>query len=514
MLRKQPSERASVLEIRMSIDVSKYELFRHVRQHLSVQKGDHFMSKSSERGQALILIALAAIGLFAFSALAIDGSRQFSNKRNAQNAADTAVLAAALTQVRTGNFNDAQLAAQDRATSNGYTHDGVNTIVEIDLCSNVVCEGLPAGLTAAQQAEYIRVKIVSTIPTTFARVIGRDTVTAAGEAIARVQTSSSTSSSGGEALVGLRQTGCSICANGNVNLDVNGSGIFSNSTTSTGDCSMDFEGNGIYQSDGGYTVASGGALCRAGNVNVNGNIQSGAQKPYPPSISISAPGFACPVDLRDINSATVQPDGTIVYPPGTYNAHLNLNGVGNYVFAPGTFCFNGGATINGIINVTANNVNIRIGGSSFQINGNSKLTCSNVLIHGTAGTGIEFNGNATNNCNGITFFMESGKVTWNGNVAQQFSAPTGGTYKGLLIYLPYGNNAGLTINGNSGNQLTGSIIAPSSEIVINGNSGTAGLRSQIIGYYVTLNGNSNTTINFDPNLQYGPPASPTIELTK
>lgn len=469
------------------------------------------MSKLTEKGQALILIAFAAIGLFAFAALAIDGSRHFSNKRNSQNAADTAVLAAALKFVRTGDMTLARQAGLERAQSNGYGVDA-SSVVEINLCSDpgITCEGIGAG----NPSEYIRVKIVSTIPTTFARVIGRDTVTAAGEAIARVQTSSSTSSSGGEALVGLRQTGCSICANGNVNLDVNGSGIFSNSTTSTGDCSMDFEGNGIYQSDGGYTVASGGALCRAGNVNVNGNIQSGAQKPYPPSISIPAPGFACPVDLRDINSATVQPDGTIVYPPGTYNAHLNLNGVGNYVFAPGTFCFNGGATINGIINVTANNVNIRIGGSSFQINGNSKLTCSNVLIHGTAGTGIEFNGNATNNCNGITFFMESGKVTWNGNVAQQFSAPTGGTYKGLLIYLPYGNNAGLTINGNSGNQLTGSIIAPSSEIVINGNSGTAGLRSQIIGYYVTLNGNSNTTINFDPNLQYGPPASPTIELTK
>ena len=52
--------------------------------------------KSQERGQALILIAFAAIGLFAFTALAIDGSRVFSDRRHAQNAADTAALAAAL----------------------------------------------------------------------------------------------------------------------------------------------------------------------------------------------------------------------------------------------------------------------------------------------------------------------------------------------------------------------------------------------------------------------------------
>ena len=44
---------------------------------------------SSQRGQALVMIALAAIGLFAFAALAIDGSTIFSDRRHAQNAADT-----------------------------------------------------------------------------------------------------------------------------------------------------------------------------------------------------------------------------------------------------------------------------------------------------------------------------------------------------------------------------------------------------------------------------------------
>ena len=46
----------------------------------------------TERGQALVMIVLAAIGLFAFAALAIDGSIIYSDRRHAQNAADTAVL--------------------------------------------------------------------------------------------------------------------------------------------------------------------------------------------------------------------------------------------------------------------------------------------------------------------------------------------------------------------------------------------------------------------------------------
>ena len=49
-----------------------------------------------ERGQALILITFAAIALFGITGLAIDGSNKFSDRRHAQNAADSAALAAAL----------------------------------------------------------------------------------------------------------------------------------------------------------------------------------------------------------------------------------------------------------------------------------------------------------------------------------------------------------------------------------------------------------------------------------
>ena len=55
---------------------------------------------SSEKGQALIIITFAAVGLFAFAALAIDGGMVFSDRRHSQNASDTAVLASALARAR------------------------------------------------------------------------------------------------------------------------------------------------------------------------------------------------------------------------------------------------------------------------------------------------------------------------------------------------------------------------------------------------------------------------------
>src|SRR5689334_13463044 len=91
----------------------------------TIHQGDFIMIiKASERGQALILVTLAAIGLFAFGALAIDGSRIYSNKRHAQNAADTAVLAGALAYAREGNTSHIEAVALARARDNGYQTNG------------------------------------------------------------------------------------------------------------------------------------------------------------------------------------------------------------------------------------------------------------------------------------------------------------------------------------------------------------------------------------------------------
>src|SRR6185503_13740171 len=99
--------------------------------------------RSHERGQALVIIALAVVGLFGFSALAIDGSRVFSDRRNAQNAADTSALSAALAKIRKEPFVP---AAEDRAQSNGYVTDA-DSKVEVNLCNDTLittpCQGIP-----------------------------------------------------------------------------------------------------------------------------------------------------------------------------------------------------------------------------------------------------------------------------------------------------------------------------------------------------------------------------------
>ena len=109
-------------------------------------------NKNSEKGQALVIIALSAVGLFAFTALAIDGSRVFSDRRHAQNAADTAALAAALAKIRTPNYppnapNAPDLAAiaagEDRAR--GVVRVGVGQDVDAFDDDDLVLEASSVG---------------------------------------------------------------------------------------------------------------------------------------------------------------------------------------------------------------------------------------------------------------------------------------------------------------------------------------------------------------------------------
>lgn len=129
-----------------------------------------------ERGQAIILIALAIFGLIGLTALAIDGGNAYSDHRQAQNAADNAAMSSALAKVR---GNDWQDIGESIADANGYNNNGINNIVEIH---NPPISGYYTG-----DDEYIQVILTSHVKTFFASVVGRNQLTNVVEAIARAK---------------------------------------------------------------------------------------------------------------------------------------------------------------------------------------------------------------------------------------------------------------------------------------------------------------------------------------
>ena len=123
-----------------------------------------------ERGQALVLIILAIVGMLGFAALAVDVGRVFAERRRAQNATDAAALAAALAGADGKSDADAQNAAISSLQMNDYTDLHPNsddgTKLEIEVNIPPVSPNIYAG-----QSGYYQVIIHQQVDPVFAQFV-------------------------------------------------------------------------------------------------------------------------------------------------------------------------------------------------------------------------------------------------------------------------------------------------------------------------------------------------------
>jgi Flp pilus assembly protein TadG len=383
------------------------------------------MKAKMEKAQSLLLIAVAMLALLGLTAIAIDGGNVYRDRRQAQNAADNAALAAALAITQN---QDWQQAASTRASQNGYLNDGVRSVVEVYYPP---VEGPYAGNT-----EYVQVIITSHVSTYFASIVGVSQLTNRVQAVARARPPQALFN--GNAVVGLAPTACkAVEFQGNAQMTITGNGLFVNSNCSCNQTAAFFNNSGAGTLHVPYIQSVGCVKYKDGAVDA-GNIQTGVSPlPYPPS-------WLPPIPACDY----------------TWNSLS-----GSRSLQPGVHCVNG----------------------NFTINANDVLTG-----------------------NGVTIVVY-GAVRWNGGTVT-LSAPASGPTAGLLLYLPITNNNSITFNGNASWDIRGTILAPASDITINGTQDGFSLHSQIIGYTVKLTGNGNTTIQYNDSDNIDQPSS--IELTK
>ncbi len=466
-------------------------------------------SKTAEKGQALVLIALAAIGLFAFTALAIDGGAVFSDRRHAQNAADTGALAAALARIRENPPTPAnwKQAGYDRIESNGYLSDGV-TNVAIYTClewktspdnpTGADCKALPAG---AKPEEYIYVRIKSVVNMTFARIIGRQQVTNYTNAIVHAAPVQIEEWFDGNAMVAANR-GCPapgdfgpMTFGGSSNTTVHASGIFVNSS-----CSPALIDNGS-----GNSIKTTTAVCSIGD------IQTGAngffdQDGHPQAPLSGTANCGEQVDINDYWMPDTDPSllapscstpGSITGSHGVYTAtpgHYSgrpfpdVTPAGTLYLQKGIYCLDDG----------------------FNVNSNWIVT-------------TDRNDSRTHDpvSEGVFFYIRGGDFTLNGSGGVNLHAmddTTGGIPLSLLhylIYIPASNPANVDISGDGDTAIVGMILAPTSNIDISGSSRTEtfNLSAQIIGNNIRLSGNGFVDITYNPHDQ--PPAIkiPTVSLT-
>lgn len=112
---------------------------------------------------------------------------------------------------------------------------------------------------------------------------------------------------------------------------------------------------------------------------------------------------------------------------------------------------------------------------------------------------------------GVTLYLGNGSFAIRGNAQVNFTAPTSGPWKGLLIYMAPTNNHALTINGGASSVLKGTIYAPgpppggNQKCTVEGSSESFVFEGQLACYSVKLIGSSKWSIVYNPDWVYSPP---------
>jgi hypothetical protein len=179
--------------------------------------------------------------------------------------------------------------------------------------------------------------------------------------------------------------------------------------------------------------------------------------------------------------------------PGLYGPSFNFDSIddvtpsGNLYLQKGIYCFYDGINLNSTWNITT------------DLNNNHQYD-----------SGSE----------GVFFYVPDGDITFNGSSELNIHA-VDSTMEGFpkefvnyLLYVPPTNDATIQLTGANGSQYTGTILAPTSYIVLNGGSGTVGLDSQIIGYAVAIEGNGTLDINYKATNNAITTTNPGLEQTE
>lgn len=238
-----------------------------------------------------------------------------------------------------------------------------------------------------------------------------------------------------------------------------------NGVTFSGNSTVNL-GCGVASNSSGSTavVADGSTFVRAspvaavGNVPASSNYANGTQLvPYSipqrnPFASLTDPSADVP-SLCTGNALVVGNSDNITINPGCYTG---IDVRGTLTMNPGTYYIKGG---------------------DFETNSQSRITANGVTIILTGGgTSI-------------------GQVKMNGGASVQMSAPTTGTFKGVLFYKDPDAPASYNdvFNGGASGSFLGAIYMPSQTVTLSGNSNFTTDCLQIVSRKVVMTGNTTIT---------------------
>jgi len=436
------------------------------------------MMKKFESGQAIILIAVAVVGLLGMTALAVDGSMVYSDRNSLQGTADNTVMSAAAAGAieldNQGVFTmgyscddeeviAAMVAARDaaiaRAATNGVTLDADisdGNGVQVS-CSVVKVEGY------YDRYFDVAVKITDYTETAFTKVLFPEGIANQVEAASRIRPRRTLAN--GNAIASLGNDHCNggITMNGTVDVFVYDGGIYSNyclQVKGTVDVNLIVDYGGI-----SYVAF----YTNVGNTTVNPPPQQVEESI--PVVDIPTPDCA---SLTSYGAYSTTSGGTIN--PGRYSS-IKQSGGGTLTMNPGLYCVSGAFTVSG-------SPTLKVAGDK-------------------------------DDSSGVTIYMSGGALSLSGTATILLRAPSVNqppALKGMLLFAPLSNTNTMTITGNVNSFIRGTIYVPGASLVVQGNGNAEGWYSELIGENVQLGGTANLVIHATSDYNYSRP--PMVELLK
>jgi len=397
---------------------------------------------SDERGQALILIAVALGGLLLGIGLALDTGQLFVSRRAAQTAADAGAWAGAAVLYAGGSAAQARTAATDDATRNGYTDGGF---------VSVTAASPPATGTYAGDPGYIEVTITEQVLTRFlfGASAGRTAVTV--HAVAGLARSGT-----GQAVIVTRANGAgTFTLSGSTRFTVTGGGTNTNTNS----------GSAIQIGGGGQLTATfhrvTGGVSASDAARMSPAPTTGVAAAADPFASLAGPSTS---GIPSYPGQTIT-NATVTLSPGVYTGLVTVgnNGIarlnaGNYIFRAGLTTTSSGSLVlagsNGVLLYNANANYPAAGGA-----------CGSLSLAGT------------------------GTLT--------LSASRTGSYAGMLVFQDRSCTNGAALTVRTGTSLGGTLYAPAATLTISVASSVT-IASQIVADQLSLTGNNTLTMSFTP----------------
>lgn len=316
------------------------------------------LQTSRRTGNVVVLVAVSLVAFVGICGLVIDGGQLMAERRQAQNAADAAALAAATDLYNGVPPGLAKPTGVTYATRHGYSDEAVDIAIPPNT-------GPHRGDT-----NFVEVKLTVDVPTFFIKVVYPPAAQVKVRAVAGLDRAPAS----GAGLLGLNGGASgAMTLSGSATINVNGSnlGVSSSSATAlTGSGSAKITAPTI-DITGNYTLSSTSQLI--------GTVRTGAPASSDPLASIPAPDpNAQP--LRSASKLNLVAT-TATLQPGRYVGGIAMSSGANVTLQPGIYYIDDGAFTVSSSTLTGNGVMI-YAERTFGLSGSSPV----VLSPPTSGT--------------------------------------------------------------------------------------------------------------------------------